>query len=112
MPTTDSWWLRLSGYASRELLRGNLTEPDWLAEVPGSLAWTRDGKYILFVKTNGDQRELWRIPAEGGEAVFTGVSVTGKNLYFLRSHPDGRRIGFVVGGTRMAEIWAMENFLD
>ena len=97
---------------TRELLRGNLKEPEWLVEIPGSLAWPRDGKYILFVKTNGDRRELWRIPAEGGEATFTGLKVTGKNLYFLRSHPDGRRIGFSVGGSRTAEIWPMENFLN
>ena len=102
----------ISGQNTRELLQGNLAEPEWLAEVPGSLAWTRDGRYILFAKTNGDRRELWRIPAEGGQAVFTGLSVAGRNLYFLRSHPDGRRIGFVVGGSRTAEIWAMENFLN
>lgn len=101
----------IDGGEPRELLRGNFTEPDWLEETPGSLAWTRDGKYILFAKTNGERRELWRIPAEGGEATFTGLAVTGTNLYFLRAHPDGRRIGFVIGGSRIAEIWTMENFL-
>jgi hypothetical protein len=78
---------------------------------PGSLCWASDERHVFFVKTNGLQRELWRMPVDVGTAAFTGFSVIGKNLYFLRSHPDGRHIAFVAGGTRTAEVWALENFL-
>ena len=78
--------------------------------VDSGLAWTADGRYVLFVICSLDQpnlTELWRVSAEGGEPqkllemdVLNNISV----------HPDGRRIAFTSGWKAM-EVWAMENFL-
>ena len=73
-------------------------------------AWTRDGRYVLFVMGNRGQpgpTELWRVPAEGGEPQKL-LEMNG--LSDISVHPDGRRIAFTGGSTQM-EVWAMENFL-
>ncbi len=76
------------------------------------LAWTPDGRYLLFGKArSGDEDqtvELWRIPVEGGEPRNLGLAMP--NLRDLRIHPDGQRIAFTAGKFD-AEVWVMEDFL-
>lgn len=76
------------------------------------LAWTPDGRYLLFGKAHGDVKgqtvELWRVPVEGGEPQRLGVAMD--NVRDVRVHPDGRRISFTAGKIG-AEVWKMENFL-
>ncbi|MBI3680365.1 MAG: PD40 domain-containing protein [Acidobacteria bacterium] len=69
-----------------------------------SVAWTPDGRYLLFSKKG----QLWRIPAAGGEPEKLPLTMTA--LRELRPHPDGKRIVFTAGAAK-AEVWAMENFL-
>lgn len=85
-----------AGGKTRDLLQGKLGTFT-------SHAWTRDGKVILFVKG----KELWQIPAEGGEPQKINIDV---ELRDVRLHPDGRRIAFTSGKTSK-EVWVMENFL-
>ena len=74
------------------------------------LAWTPDGRYLLFVKATGLNRaELFRVPASGGIPESTGISARG--LSFLNVHPDGTRITYTVGQYFQTDIWALENFL-
>jgi Tol biopolymer transport system component len=83
---------------------------------PARLAWTPDGRYILFGKgkCSTDQPlyadeplELWRVPAEGGEPQKL-LAMDG--LRHISIHPDGQRIVFT-GGKAVSEVWVMENFL-
>lgn len=79
-----------------------------------SIAWTIDGKEIIFSKALSQANlqeqacELWRVPAEGGEPQKLGLAMD--RIENLRLHPDGKRIAFVAGQYR-AEVWVMENFL-
>lgn len=78
-----------------------------------SIAWTADGREILFSKFLSykleEQRcQLWRIPAKGGEAYKAGLEMD--QLGSLRVHPDGKRIAFTSGSSK-GEVWMMENFL-
>ena len=99
-----------TGDRSREILR--LTPPETFNPFPGSLAWTADGRYILFGKVVERERQVWRIPAAGGRAEPIGLSVQNEGLYFLRTSADGRGIAFVIGDCdlRPQEVWSMENF--
>jgi len=73
------------------------------------MGWTPDGRRILFSRRgNFENRELWQVPVEGGEARSTGLTMWG--LAEFRIHPDGRRIAFT-GGGRQSEVWVLENFL-
>jgi Tol biopolymer transport system component len=79
--------------------------------VPDSIAWTRDGRYILFGQSGRgiDGAEIWRVSPEGGQP----EKLLGLDLKVgggFRFHPDGRRIAFVAGQGG-SEIWVMENFL-
>lgn len=80
---------------------------------PISITWTADGRYILFSRKQKDSRkwDLWRIPAEGGEA--QKLELTMMSFWNLNVHPDGRRIAFSSYGLTppRSEIWVMENFL-
>jgi Tol biopolymer transport system component len=81
----------------------------------GSITWTADGKYILFAKetsnTDDPKRELFRIPAEGGEPEKLGLEISGF-LINLTIHPDGRQIAFSTSEQVDSEIWVMENLVQ
>jgi hypothetical protein len=57
---------------------------------------------------------IWRVQSHGGRAEPIGVSVRGKALYFLRTHPNGSAIAFVIGDCdiRPHEVWVMEHFVE
>jgi Tol biopolymer transport system component len=96
-----------SGGEPRELLR--LQGPESIAE----MAWTPDGRDLLFVKANPSNQEqspeLWQVRVASGEARKVGPLMKGLNG--LSIHPDGRRIAFTAGEQRGDEVWVMENFL-
>jgi hypothetical protein len=79
---------------------------------PGSLAWTPDGRWLLFGKMNGANGELWRISSEGGKLQFTGLAVPNKYIYFLRVRPDGGQLAFAIGDAILprGELWALRHF--
>lgn len=78
------------------------------------LAWTPDGKHILFVKGKPAEgygsAQLWQVSVEGGSSRPVGIA-----MYALRDlamHPRDSRIAFTGGqGGHTAEVWALENFL-
>ncbi|MGB2862742.1 MAG: hypothetical protein WBC05_05385 [Sedimentisphaerales bacterium] len=88
-------------------------EPRELAKVEdiATIAWTRDGSYLLYGAASGDKStELWRIAAEGGEPQKLDLAMRG--LGHLRFHPDGRQITFRASPQgEKSEVWVMENFL-
>jgi Tol biopolymer transport system component len=98
--------------SARAILRVN--EPERLHDFPGSLAWMPDGQTIIFGKTVGDKRGLWRIRDDGTGLDPIGVEAEKQNIYFLRVSRDGRRIAFVMGDydIRPLEVWVMEGFLQ
>ncbi len=75
-----------------------------------TLRWTPDGKYILFVIRQSEQKKfsLWRIPMEGGEPQKIGLEM---NIASLCVHPDGQHIAFQSTTPAPAEVWVMKNFL-
>lgn len=91
----------------RELFRFRQSE----ATAGDDIAWTPDGRNVLFVRCAGKDctPELWRIPITGGEPQRTGLSSEGLGL--VAPHPDGRRIAFEVGrrSGMPSELWVLEN---
>lgn len=108
------------GGAPRELFRA----PGRAGRVmANSLAWTPDGRFILFVRQWPDDRpgapgtspraagQLWRISPDGG--VPERVPMTEmEGLSFPEVAPDGRRLVFSSGrNTGLSEVWMMQSFL-
>jgi TolB protein len=96
-----------AGGESRELLR----DSEWWDS--GNLAWTPDGRYLLFAKPENAKAKtpplLWRVPVAGGAPEKLGIS-----MGFAASpvvHPDGKRVAFEVNEPGPTELWALENFL-
>jgi hypothetical protein len=65
------------------------------------LAWTKDGRSILFVIHGPTGPRLMRIPAEGGVPEFTGLTIGNADAMF-DLHPDGR-IAFFAGSFSIAD---------
>jgi Tol biopolymer transport system component len=95
------------GGEPRELYRG--------PHIDHALAWTPDGRHILFgsldLETDPDvgSTELWRIPISGGSPERVGLAKEGK-FHDLRISPDGRRLAFTAEEPS-DEVWVLENFL-
>ncbi|MBI3424476.1 MAG: PD40 domain-containing protein [Acidobacteria bacterium] len=96
----------VAGGDTRELLKLREHEP---FTSYGTVAWTPDGRNLLFIDGGDKQPELWRIPAGGGEPQQLGQLMEG--AFDLRIHPAGRRIAFSASQKKNAEVWVMENFL-
>jgi hypothetical protein len=85
---------------------------DWrIGYMRGSLAWSRDGKYILFARVAGEDRpsELWMVSSDGGAARNTGLTISGR-LGWINVHPDATRIAYM-HFRAVIEYWIAENFL-
>lgn len=99
-----------AGGEAREILglRNEAGEPH---EHVAPVAWTPDGRYLLFVrgKSSSDDCELWRISAEGGESQKLMELKSGWRNANL--HPDGQRIAYAEMGPEYHELWVMENLL-
>jgi Tol biopolymer transport system component len=100
--------LPASGGESREVVR-----------IPGDEAnyrvwtsWTQDGRQLIFARGQKGRAtrnvQVWRVAAEGGEPQRLGLTVD--ELWWLRLHPDGRRLAIGTYKTS-AETWVLENFL-
>ena len=78
------------------------------------LAWTPDGRHILFftrygTRMSGPRVSLWSIPTNGGKARKAEITIEGEPRE-LNIHPDGKRIVFSSRRSK-TEYWVMENFL-
>ena len=100
----------VEGGAAHEVLKA--VSPEWFQVEPiQGIEWSRDGRYIFFVKSrlSGKQqpkeiRDLWRIPAGGGEAQRTGLQMEG--LGWPVMHPDGTKLAFVDFSFGRTEVWS------
>ena len=97
-----------TGGEPREVVR--LGPQELPISAPPTLAWTPDGRYLLYLTGDGTGKksELWRVAIEGGRPEKLDLTMEG--LGELRVHPDGRRIAFSAS-QEVDEIWVLENFL-
>ena len=63
--------------------------------------WSPDGKWIYFLSDRTGAREIWRIPADGGEA----SRVTGNGGEFARIAPERNELYFIRGSYGSLELW-------
>ena len=93
----------IDGTQSRELFG-----PFTASAVNDRLAWTRDGRSILFAMTDDDWPawKIMRIGAEGGSPEFTGVRANSLGPFSVS--PDGTRIAFTSVGANESELWAID----
>jgi Tol biopolymer transport system component len=80
--------------------------------VNDKLAWTKDGRGIVFATATGSPNGDWqimRIGVDGGKPEFTGLTVKALNTFDLS--PDGSRIAFstLSGGTSTDELSVVDN---
>jgi len=92
-----------SGGEYREIFtgRGPLDERRGL-----SRAWTNDSRHILFP----NQRRLWIVPAEGGEARATEIEIP-QRIHAISFDPNSDRFAFSTRRMAPTEYWVMEDFL-
>jgi Tol biopolymer transport system component len=113
--SSDGLWILSSrGGEAREILRLGGRE----SIRREGLAWTPDGRHLLFAKAvesapSAYRLELWRISPSSREHGKIGVlasdTALGDGSSGLRIHPDGGSVAFQAGARR-PEIWKMESF--
>jgi Tol biopolymer transport system component len=72
-----------------------------------TLAWTPDGRALMFVRDDG---RLWAVSANGGEPRDMGIPMNAR-IKTPAIHPDGRRIAFGAVEADNNEVWVIENVL-
>ena len=63
-------------------------------------SWSRDGRWIYFSSDRDGGRQIWKMPAEGGEA----VQVTRGGGFSARESPDGRHL-YYTNALKDPTIW-------
>jgi eukaryotic-like serine/threonine-protein kinase len=97
-PTSDIFVAPVSdGASSRQLTHDN--------RVIGGLAWTPDGKEIVFASDRANDSTLWRISASGGTP--ERLPVVGADASNPAIARQGRRAAFVRGSTRTS-FWRLD----
>jgi len=79
---------------------------DGLEDHQGSLAWTVDGKRLIYTAKG----RLWTVPTAGGEPTAVATDLDGNILQFALS-PDGKTIAFNAPSGGDIQLWMMEGFL-
>jgi Tol biopolymer transport system component len=78
---------------------------DWPESFQTEPDWSPDGKYIIFSSNRSSrERDIWRIDADGNNAVR--LTSSGHNEY-PRFSPDGTKILFQTYRTPRRELWYM-----
>lgn len=106
--TSTVMLIPIGGGEPRELLGVSL--PDEF-EPYGNMSWTPNSRAVIVVKTNGDRKELWRVPVSGGGARKLDIDTTGwviTGSAGIRLHPNGKEIAFFTGQSSR-EVWTLEN---
>jgi Tol biopolymer transport system component len=71
------------------------------------LAWTKDGRAILFAAQEGTKWRLMRVNADGGQPEFTGLQMDGLGTF--AASPDGSRVAFSsTGPSSTHDLWALD----
>jgi Tol biopolymer transport system component len=70
-----------------------------------SLAWTADGREIVFSSSRSGSQSLWRVPKTGGEP--QPVAGTGQNISSLSISRRGQRLAYA-HGVEDANFWRIE----
>jgi Tol biopolymer transport system component len=83
-------------------------DPGSIVPVLG-LDWSPDSRWVYFVRVKKPEGELWRVPAAGGAAEFTGVSAAG--LKHIHMTSDGSQMAFSAGERVNQELWVLENLM-
>ena len=85
LPLTQSW--RDSGRSTSSApteASQNASPADPADDAVAS--WSRDGKWIYFASNRSGEDQVWKMPADGGEA----VRVTRKGGFVAFESPDGQ----------------------
>jgi Tol biopolymer transport system component len=78
---------------------------------PGTVAWDRDGRSILFDQEQPGDAGRWgvmRVPAEGGPATL--ILAVPRRMQHFDLSPDGSRIVYSTNESA-SELWALDNVL-
>jgi Tol biopolymer transport system component len=100
---TDVCVVGTDGADFRHLFTDKSESPRFRPQV----AWTKDGRTILFTRLISDGWQLMRVSADGGTAEFTGLA--GKGITAIDLNPDGSRIAFNDGTQEVRELWSLNN---
>ncbi|HKZ77008.1 MAG TPA: prolyl oligopeptidase family serine peptidase [Pyrinomonadaceae bacterium] len=66
-----------------------------------SLQWVPNGKYLTYLSSRGGSRQIWRVPASGGEPEQLFSHPKGVSQYELS--PNGKLVAFIAADTVAAE---------
>ncbi len=74
-----------------------------------SLAWTPDGKQLVYTKERASKVEVWATAVDSGQSVELKFSLP--RIGNISINPDGRQIAFLAGLSGGQDLWVMEGLM-
>ena len=94
------------GGAAREVYR----HPMWYdGSRYNTLAWTPNGRSLLFGRAEADTPDLWRVAAAGGSPQKIGLA---GEIKTPAVRPGGKEIAFAMRETDDNEVWMIDNLVS
>jgi eukaryotic-like serine/threonine-protein kinase len=88
----DIWVINASGGKPKRMTTDPVND--------GNPSWSRDGRWIYFDSKRTGEQQVWKIPADGGEA----IQVTWDGGFAPLESPDGKFIYYTKGDT---SVWRL-----
>jgi len=105
---TSSRWIKVM-----EIATGSIHKTEGLAQLgwgAGVIAWSPDGRFLVFAAHDKQQQGIWITPADGGAAPRRLSSVSAGRALHLAFAPGGKTLTYTLD-TYQEDIWALSGFL-
>jgi hypothetical protein len=100
-------WISPSGVSEVAWQRSDGTgEPERLTDLGYPMQWTPDGKQLIGVRPNGDDRDIWVIAGRDGAAGVRPIVQSPAWEAFPALSPDGRWLAYVSDVSGRREVYA------
>jgi Tol biopolymer transport system component len=107
--STSHWWIRVLDLETGAVQNIKIPHSGgWGGSV---LAWSPNGKYLVYAVGDEKVPSLWSVPSDGSAAPKAITDALGGRVLHIGFTADGRTISYSLM-KRYADIWMMSNFLE
>jgi Tol biopolymer transport system component len=105
---TSHWWIHVLDLATGAMK--NIEAPHGFGFGASTLAWSPDGKYLVYAASGEKLPSLWIVPSDGSAPPTALSKPLGGRVMHIAFTPDGKTLSYSLM-VQHEDVWMMSNFL-